>query len=128
MAHTAKQSSIDVERFQKRLRELEQELTRKRGRDVALARESTDDQPDSVDQAVVDELRDQYFELAQTDAQVLEHVRDALARIDNGTYGRCVVDDEAIEPKRLEAVPWTPYCAKHQEEAEARAGLRTPRA
>jgi DnaK suppressor protein len=125
MADATKHSDIDVEQFRQRLLLLDQELTRKIGRDVETARESSDDQPDSVDQSVVDELRDEYLVLAQTDTEVLAQVRAALERIDNGTFGRCVVDDKPIDLKRLEAVPWAPYCAKHQTEAEAR--LRTPR-
>ena len=125
MAHATGQGGIDVEQFRQRLLQLEQELTRKIGRDIEAARESSDDQPDSVDQSVVDELRDEYLVLAQTDTEVLAQVRAALERIENGTYGRCVVDDKPIDLRRLEAVPWTPYCAKHQAEAEAR--VRTPR-
>ena len=128
MAHATKQRGIDVERFRQRLLQLEQEKTRKIDRDIESARESADDQPDAVDQAVVDELRDEHLVLAQTDTEVLAQIQAALERIENGTYGRCVVDSEPIEPARLEAVPWAPYCARHQREAEARAGLRTPRA
>ena len=128
MAHATKQRGIDVERFRQRLLQLEQETTRKIGRDIESARESADDQPDAVDQAVVDELRDEHLVLAQTDTEVLAQIQAALERIENGTYGRCVVDSEPIEPARLEAVPWAPYCARHQREAEARAGVRTPRA
>jgi RNA polymerase-binding transcription factor DksA len=127
MAHATKQSGIDVERFRQRLMQLEQETIRKINRDVELARESDDDRPDPVDQSVVDELRDEHLVLAQTDSEVLAQIRAALERIENGTYGRCVVDGEAIDPARLEAVPWAPYCARHQREAEARAGMRTPR-
>ena len=43
-----------------------------------------------------------------------------------GTSGRCVVDGQPIEPKRLEAVPWTPYCLKHQNELATEAATRTP--
>jgi RNA polymerase-binding transcription factor DksA len=128
MSHPTKHSGIDVERFRQRLLQLEQETTRKIDRDVALARESADDQSDSVDQAVVDELRDEHLVLAQTDTEVLAQIRAALGRIENGTYGHCVVDDGPIEPARLEAVPWARYCGRHQREAEARAGVRTPRA
>jgi DnaK suppressor protein len=125
MAHATKHSGIDVEHFRQRLLQLEQELTRQIGRDVETARESADDQSDAVDHAVVDELRDEYLVLAQSDTEVLAQVRAALERIENGTYGRCVVDDVPIDPKRLEAVPWAPYCAKHQ--AKAESGMRTPR-
>jgi DnaK suppressor protein len=51
-------------------------------------------------------------------------VRAALKRIDDGTYGKCVVDGEPIDEKRLESVPWTPYCLKHQAELEERARIR----
>src|SRR4029078_3612016 len=91
-------------------------------RDVESARESADDQPDAVDQAVVDELRDEHLVLAQTDTEVRAKIQAALERIKKGTYGRCVVDSEPIEPARLEAVPWAPYCARHQREAEAPRG------
>jgi DnaK suppressor protein len=53
-------------------------------------------------------------------------VRAALERIDAGTFGKCVVCGAPIEEKRLEAVPWTPSCRKHQEELESRQQLRTP--
>jgi len=127
MAHATRQSGIDVERFRQRLLQLEQETKRKISRDVESARESAD-QPDALDQAVFDEVRDEHLVLAQTDTEVLAQIRAALERIENGTYGHCVVDDVPIEPARLEAVPWAPFCARHQREAEARAGLRTPRA
>jgi DnaK suppressor protein len=126
MAHATRQSGIDVERFRQRLLQLEQETKRKIAREVESARESAD-QPDVLDQAVIDEVRDEHLVLAQTDTEVLAQIRAALERIENGTYGHCVVDDEPIEPARLEAVPWAPFCARHQREAEARAGLRTPR-
>ena len=33
---------------------------------------------------------------------------------------------EPIEPKWLEAVPWTPYCLKHQNELATESATRTP--
>ena len=62
--------------------------------------------------------------MADTDSAVLEQVRAALRRIDDGRFGRCVVDEGPIEPKRLDAMPWTPYCVKHQEQIEE--ARRTP--
>lgn len=38
--------------------------------------------------------------------QLLE-IESALARIENGTFGICEETDEAIEPQRLRAIPWT---------------------
>lgn len=40
----------------------------------------------------------------------LEHIEKALARIENETYGLCVVCGNKILKARLEAVPHTRYC------------------
>jgi DnaK suppressor protein len=117
---------MTIDDYKRRLLELERELAGRVGGEVETARSARDDQADVSDLANVDELKEEYFALAQTDSAILAQVRAALRRIDDGTYGRCVVDDEPIEPKRLESVPWTPYCLKHQSELEDRARLRTP--
>lgn len=117
---------MDTEHYKRRLLELEQELVERLGREVESARETREDQADVGDLAHADELKGQYFTIAQTDSTTLAQVRAALARIDDGTFGRCVVDGEPIEEKRLEAVPWTPNCIKHQEEREQVDQLRTP--
>jgi DnaK suppressor protein len=44
------------------------------------------------------------------DWNVFTQVRDALQRIEKGTYGRCVECGRPIEAHRLGSVPWTPYC------------------
>lgn len=119
---------MEIEKYRQRLLTLERELVRKIERDVETARESVEDQPDPGDRAMVDELREEYFALAQTDSEILTQVRAALGRIANGTFGRCMVDGGPIEEERLDAVPWTAYCARHQREAEEAARLRTPRA
>lgn len=47
----------------------------------------------------------------------VEAIRAALKRVEDGSYGTCVVCGEEIEPKRLEAVPWTPMCVGCAEDA-----------
>jgi RNA polymerase-binding transcription factor len=42
--------------------------------------------------------------------QHLAEVDAALARLDGGTYGRCVSCGQAIAPERLEALPWASHC------------------
>lgn len=37
----------------------------------------------------------------------LMEIESALGRIENGTYGICEETEEAIEPERLRAIPWT---------------------
>jgi DnaK suppressor protein len=59
------------------------------------------------------------FERAQADALRaalrlrLPEIDAALARIAEGTYGRCSVCGEPIAPARLEARPTTDRCIRH---------------
>jgi DnaK suppressor protein len=120
------ETHVNIEDYRRRLLALEQELVRRVGEEVNTARDARDDQPDAGDLAHTDEMKEEYFALADTDSTILAQVRDALRRIDEGTYGTCVDDGGPIEEKRLEAVPWTPYCLKHQAALDERAGIRTP--
>ena len=43
----------------------------------------------------------------------LRDVDRALAKLDEGTYGKCEVCGEDIAEPRLEAMPATQYCIKH---------------
>ena len=117
---------MNIEHYKRRLLELERELVKRLGVEYETARDAGNDQPDVSDLAQVDELKEEYFALADTDSAILAQVRAALRRIDEGTFGTCVVDGGPIEEKRLESVPWTPYCLKHQQELEDRQQLRTP--
>jgi RNA polymerase-binding transcription factor DksA len=78
------------------------------------------------DEASDDEQQGEQLTETVSDSALLTQVQDALKRIDNGTYGKCVVDDGQIEEKRLEAEPWPPYCLKHLQKLEGPASIRTP--
>jgi RNA polymerase-binding transcription factor len=113
--------------YKQRLLELEKQLSIRTARGRQQARDQvTDSVGDTGDASVTDESESEDFTEAELDAAVLQQVRDALQRIDAGSFGRCVVDGGPIAPKRLEAVPWTPYCLKHQKLLEAASRLRTP--
>jgi DnaK suppressor protein len=118
---------MDVEKYKQRLRDLERQLSARTEREQKDARAAALDSPgDAGDASVADEEASEEFTAAELDESVLQQVRAAMRRIDEGTFGRCVVDDEPIEEKRLEAVPWTRYCAKHQRLREAASRARTP--
>lgn len=48
----------------------------------------------------------------------IEDIDAALARIDDGSWGRCVVCGKDIDGERLEALPYAARCREHQEELE----------
>lgn len=77
---------------------------------------------DPVDVAVSDQAKSQAADLSSTAEGELGLVEDALKRIENGTYGKCVDCGEDIPEARLDAVPWAPYCIRDQEAHERGMG------
>ncbi len=50
----------------------------------------------------------------------LDHVNDALGRLDDGTYGQCTNCGKEIAPGRLKAMPQASLCIECQERLERR--------
>ena len=97
---------MNLDKYRRRLLDLEAELSGRITRAQQNARAQVLDAPgDVADASVADEAESTAFTDAELDASVLQHVTDALRRIDDGTFGRCAVDGASIEEKRLEAVP-----------------------
>ena|SRR5687768_4326264 len=85
-----------------------------RNRD-AIAIEKSPDALDEVQHAAERELAIRNLD---RESNLLRNVRAALRRLDEGNYGVCVHCEEDISPKRLNAVPWTPFCIQCQEQAD----------
>jgi DnaK suppressor protein len=113
---------MNTERFKQRLlnkeRELSEEIARladeARDSGKAEVRDSSDDATSS--QSTSEALQEETFA-----SQTLTQVRDALQRIEDGTYGKCIVDGRQIEAARLEAVPWAAFCLEDQEKQDQAA-------
>lgn len=73
---------------------------------------------DMADAAVDLQEMDQERSILLNEQALLAEVEEALKRIDEGTYGHCIVGGELIPEKRLEAIPWTSRCVKHEEQVE----------
>lgn len=58
--------------------------------------------------------------LVDTVADQRRHVEEALARLDDGTYGTCTVCGRAIDDERLEARPEATTCRDHADTPAAR--------
>jgi DnaK suppressor protein len=65
---------------------------------------------DEEDQASVSLLAETHLTLLGPKRQELEAIEEALQRIEVGTYGLCESCGQAIEPRRLEVMPETPFC------------------
>jgi RNA polymerase-binding transcription factor DksA len=53
------------------------------------------------------------FSLGENAEQHLADIDAALKRIEDGSYGTCVVGGEKIDEARLDAMPWASLCIDH---------------
>ena len=74
--------------------------------------------PDILDEVQLAGDRELAIRNLDREASLLRNVRAALSRAADGSYGICLNCEEAIKPKRLEAVPWAAYCVRCQEAAD----------
>lgn len=74
--------------------------------------------PDALDEVQNAAERELAIRNLDRESNLLRNVRAALRRIEDGSYGICVHCEEDISPKRLNAVPWTPFCIACQEAAD----------
>jgi DnaK suppressor protein len=74
--------------------------------------------PDALDEVQNAAERELAIRNLDRESNLLRNVRAALARIDDGSFGICMHCEEDISPKRLNAVPWAPYCIACQEIAD----------
>lgn len=79
--------------------------------------------PDALDEVQNAAERELAIRNLDRESNLLRNVRAALRRMDEGAFGVCVHCEEDINPKRLNAVPWTPFCIQCQEMADRNAEL-----
>lgn len=111
---------MDVNSYRQWLIELEASLSNHIRWNVSSGREQLiDTAADAGDASIADESESEHFTEPELDATTLQQVQAALRRIENGTFGHCLVDGGPIESQRLDAIPWAPYCVRHQKLLEA---------
>lgn len=64
--------------------------------------------------------RDLMMGMAEHDRQRLQDIDEALARMENGTYGICQMSGEEISEARLMALPTAKYTLECQSRLEGR--------
>ena len=72
--------------------------------------------PDALDEVQRASERELAIRTLDRESSLLRNVRAALQRIDRGQFGVCMHCEEDISVKRMNAVPWTPYCIECQEQ------------
>jgi RNA polymerase-binding transcription factor DksA len=112
-------ADIDKEKVAARLRERAQEIEERRKHVAADDDEQRDAELADYDQHPADQGSETYeAELDQTTLAILDaqakDVAEAQKRLEEGTYGKCIVDGADIPAERLEAIPEAIRCIRHQ--------------
>ncbi len=108
-----------LEYFRKKLEERQQQLRRTVSRTEQDGRATDlDTAQDIADKAANSYNKEFLFHQSNSERQLLQMVEGALSRLREGTFGQCISCGRDINPKRLEAVPWTRHCIECQEKLE----------
>ena len=81
-----------------------------------------DDAKESSDLAIRDVIQELALRLSDRESQAVADIDQALMRMSEGSYGRCVRCGQMIDERRLEAVPTARYDAACQTEVENAKG------
>src|SRR5579875_18707 len=118
--------SLDLQQIKARLEQRRAELREQIGGLDQAYPKPTDptelsEGPQDFEESAIDEneMVDERVILTNNQA-LLKEVEDALKRLEQGTYGICVVCGQPIPEKRLEAIPWAARCVKDEEQLERR--------
>ena len=118
--------AIDTSEFKKKLISEKERLERELGSVGRINPENKDDWEPTAgglnnDKAEIEERASEITDFEERSAvefeleKRLNEVRDALERVDNGSYGRCIVDGGESEAARLFVNPAARSCRAHME-------------
>ncbi|AFM25236.1 transcriptional regulator, TraR/DksA family [Desulfomonile tiedjei DSM 6799] len=121
-----KMKKEDLEYFQGILQKQLDDLVRGAGRTVddMTEIESKSSFPDPTDRAALESDRNFELRIRDRERKLINKIRKALDKIEDGSFGFCEVCGEPIEFKRLEARPVTTHCIECKTTAEEEEKIR----
>jgi DnaK suppressor protein len=114
----------DLQRFQ-RYRQVHRDEARRSLNQLQDETRSVDPAcpQDSADFCTTSLSKESLFQRSSQRRHFLRLVDAALTRIEQGAYGVCASCGDEINPKRLEALPWTQLCLRCQAASEHGGGM-----
>lgn len=107
-----------IEEFKKVLESQLEQLLQEAGRTVSEMTDENGNFPDPTDRASLESDRNFELRIRDRERRLIMKIRDALARIENGTFGTCECCEEPIGEARLRARPVTELCIDCKTEQE----------
>jgi DnaK suppressor protein len=102
----------EIKRYKRALSKKMAEISAALGNRRPIAIEFT---PEACERIVLATQRELAVVTLDRHSRLLREVKAAMARIEDGSYGVCESCEEAITPRRLDAVPWARYCVQCQD-------------
>jgi DnaK suppressor protein len=118
-----------LDAFKKRLEDRQRDLRQAINRTAQDGRDADLEWAQDIgDRAANSYNKEFLFHHNNSERQLLQMVEGALDRIREEVFGQCTSCGNEINPKRLEAVPWTRHCIACQEKLEkGRDAIGSPR-
>ena len=110
----------DLEFFKKLLTEQLDELLEEASGTVSGMTDEKPTFPDPTDRAALESDRNFTLRIRDRERKLIKKIRDALDRIEDGSYGVCESCGENITVKRLKARPVTTQCIECKTEEEVK--------
>ena len=86
------------------------DLSKEAGHDLKQLKDVDHREIDFVDSASDDENKNLQYRIIDRESKLIKKIRDALERIEDGTYGICEACGKEISIERLKARPVTNKC------------------
>ena len=96
------------------------EVSKTMGKGLKVAKE---DMSDVMDRSTIETDRNFLLKLRDRERKLLKKINDALQRIENGSFGICLMCGDEINAARLKARPMTTLCIACKEEQEKKEKL-----
>lgn len=116
--------SEKLEYFKNILLEEVRVLREEAGRTVSEMTSDTTNFPDPNDRATQESDRNFELRIRDRERKLINKIKEALQRIEDGTFGICEVCEEAISEARLKARPVTTLCIDCKMDQEQKEKLR----
>ena len=103
-------SKKKAEEFKKLLTERIETLLTDANKTVSGMTDAAENYPDPTDRATLESDRNFELRIRDRERKLIGKIKDALERIENGTFGICEECGEEISEERLKARPVTTLC------------------
>jgi DnaK suppressor protein len=120
-----KMNKKEKQEFRRTLLEKKERIVYKLSQFISESKEvETNVAQDLVDKAESSYTKEFLLSLSDTERDQLMLIDEALRRLDRDGFGLCLLCGQEIGKKRIEALPWTPYCINCQQKAEEESALQ----